>query len=132
MERVNTTNMNMTNTNTNNTYNEEDMDLEMETPTTPTELRGTTATAEDDGTEGGGSRLKDDWKAWEARVKLERSVSGELHPAVCAGAGAESGAETEEVAVVPRTVVARTTTRGGVPIPPRRHPGRVASSMNMI
>ncbi|KAK3688303.1 hypothetical protein B0T22DRAFT_150076 [Podospora appendiculata] len=28
-------------------------------------------------------RLKDDWKAWEARIHRERSMSGELHPAAC-------------------------------------------------
>ncbi|KAK3323716.1 hypothetical protein B0T19DRAFT_212431 [Cercophora scortea] len=28
-------------------------------------------------------RLKDDWKAWEARIHRERSMSRELHPAAC-------------------------------------------------
>ncbi|KAK1783172.1 hypothetical protein QBC45DRAFT_400970, partial [Copromyces sp. CBS 386.78] len=112
LERANANSTDMNATGNNNTCNEEDLD--METPTTPAELRGTTATNEEEG-ENGRSRLKDDWKAWEARVKLERSVSGELHP-VYTGAGA--GAETEGG-------VARTA-KVEVPIP-SRHPGRVAS-----
>lgn len=122
MEKVNTADVNnTTNTTRNNMYLEEDM--EMETPTTPTELRGTTATNEE-GTES--TRLKDDWKAWEARVKLERSVSDELHPAHCAGAGAD-----EIVGCVTVTRTAARVEQVPMPIPPR-HPGRTASLGNMM
>lgn len=129
LERVNTTERMMM---TDNTYNEQqnmrDMRVDedgLETPTTPTELRGTTATEDRGGRGTATSRLKDDWKAWEARVKLERSVSGELHPVYTAAA--DAGTETETAIYGTECGgVARTVKAGEVPIPPR-HPGRIES-----
>lgn len=66
-------------------------------------------------------RIKDDWKRWEARVRYERSTSGEKHPA-------ESGVP---ILTIPCPSKHRSQSRvsfadysSDVPAPPPRHPDR--------
>jgi len=43
------------------------------------------------------TRLKDDWKRWEARVRQERSMSGGQHPAVSEAPNAALGTAASTV-----------------------------------
>ncbi|KAK0722014.1 hypothetical protein B0T26DRAFT_749474 [Lasiosphaeria miniovina] len=61
--------------------------------------------------------LRDDWKAWEARVQHERSMSGELHPAIDC---------TVPALRLPQPP-SRTRSLTCPPVPPR-HPGRLRAT----
>ncbi|KAK4035018.1 hypothetical protein C8A01DRAFT_38530 [Parachaetomium inaequale] len=73
------------------------------------------------------TRLKDDWKQWEARVRHERSVSGDQHPAASAASG---------VPILAIPTPAKHRSPGETPSPspppsppvPPRHPGRRSAS----
>ena len=73
------------------------------------------------------TRLKDDWKRWEARVHHERSVSGEQHPA------ASAASNQVPIIAIPSPAKHRAQGRMSLtcpatpPVPPR-HPGRCSSS----
>ncbi|KAL2200756.1 hypothetical protein P885DRAFT_66381 [Corynascus similis CBS 632.67] len=77
-------------------------------------------------------RLKDDWKKWEARIRHERTVSGEQHPAV--SANINSAAPTVPILAVPTPSKHRSQGRMFSQIPPTppvsppplpaRHPAR--------
>ncbi len=69
-------------------------------------------------------RLKEDWKAWEARMQRERSMSGERHPAVDA-------VPVTDLPVIPTASRPRSPIRSpprspppGSLVPPPRHPAR--------
>jgi hypothetical protein len=73
------------------------------------------------------TRLKDDWKQWEARVRHERSMSGDQHPAASAASG---------VPILAIPTPAKHRSHGEAPSPslppnppvPPRHPGRCLAS----
>ncbi|GAB1319181.1 hypothetical protein MFIFM68171_09391 [Madurella fahalii] len=74
------------------------------------------------------TRLKDDWKRWEARERRVRSMSGGQHPATSADSGVP-------ILSIPTPAKHRSPGRmpvlslpPGVPVPPPRHPGRRSSS----
>jgi hypothetical protein len=72
-------------------------------------------------------RLKEDWKAWEARERQARSTSGVQHPAVA------SPPNDVPILAIPSPAKHRSQGRmqlmnpsRGPPTPPPRHPGRQA------
>ncbi|KAL2256843.1 hypothetical protein VTK26DRAFT_1037 [Humicola hyalothermophila] len=70
-------------------------------------------------------RLKDDWKRWEARVRHERAVSGEKHPAAAAAAPADDEAP---ILAIPRPSKHRTEGQMGIDaasplMHPKHYPG---------
>ncbi|KAM7216351.1 hypothetical protein V8F06_008273 [Rhypophila decipiens] len=69
------------------------------------------------------ANLRDDWKAWEARVQRERTLSGEQHPLA---------PELAPELAIPRPTRSRSPSRGPLlgqqaPSPPPRHPGRLST-----
>lgn len=71
-------------------------------------------------------KLKEDWKAWEARMQRERSSSGEQHPAV-------GSVPLPGLPVPPSPTQSRTTPTGPSSkpsvrslVPPPRHPARLS------
>lgn len=74
------------------------------------------------------TRLKDDWKRWEARVRHERSVSAEQHPAAVAAMSSNG----VPILAIPSPSKHRSHGRMNIPAspptPPPRHPGRRSSS----
>lgn len=82
------------------------------------------------------TRLKDDWKQWEARVRHERSKSGDQHPATASASVPSAPSAPTEVPILAIPSPAKHRSHGRVsslrppttPPVPARHPGRCSPS----